>query len=382
MARISFDSLAPPVHFRFRLVHLFYATALLATSLAVFGPCGVVAAGLALFFWISAFTSASRPRAIITAIVVMVAIAVPLCFYHLSLVLISGHSATRMKCSNNLRAIGLALQKYHDVYGEFPPAYIADAQGKPMHSWRVVILPYFQDEEADAIYAKYDFSEPWDGPNNRQLLSAMPRCYACPTHKSTSADASPYTSYVAVVGDGTLWPGATSGKLADIRGPSRLRDTKRGPSNAMLVIEDSEARIRWMEPRDWTLDEAMAHLSSSDPQNLGPHRSESFFYEYMGGRHAALADGGTNFFSDGMDPRVWFACITIDGRDVPADLTSSRVVRLKKMKVANWLRLGGLVALFVLPLPWVWLNPTSSGVGKRRVISNDSDNPPADGSPS
>ena len=51
-------------------------------------------------------------------------------------------SARRAQCKDNLRQIGLALQSYHDAFGCFPPAAIADKQGRPMLSWRVAILPY------------------------------------------------------------------------------------------------------------------------------------------------------------------------------------------------------------------------------------------------
>ncbi|MBM4093450.1 MAG: DUF1559 domain-containing protein, partial [Planctomycetes bacterium] len=46
-------------------------------------------------------------------------------------------SARRMRCQNNLKQIGLALMNYHDTYKRFPAAYIADENGRPMHSWRV-----------------------------------------------------------------------------------------------------------------------------------------------------------------------------------------------------------------------------------------------------
>src|SRR5260370_743998 len=54
----------------------------------------------------------------------------------------SREPARRSQCKNNLKQIGLALHNYHDVYGSFPPAYFVDASGKPMHSWRVLILPF------------------------------------------------------------------------------------------------------------------------------------------------------------------------------------------------------------------------------------------------
>jgi hypothetical protein len=50
-------------------------------------------------------------------------------------------SARREQCKDNLKQIGLALQRYHDAFGCFPPAAIVDRQGKPTLSWRVAILP-------------------------------------------------------------------------------------------------------------------------------------------------------------------------------------------------------------------------------------------------
>ena len=52
-------------------------------------------------------------------------------------------------------------------YGVLPPAYVADASGRPMHSWRVLILPFLDQQ---SLYNQYDFREPWDGPHNIKLL--------------------------------------------------------------------------------------------------------------------------------------------------------------------------------------------------------------------
>src|SRR5262245_23624397 len=68
----------------------------------------------------------------------------------------------------NLRQIGIAVHEYIDHWKCFPPAYLADAAGRPAHSWRVLLLPYLGYEE---LYKQYDFNEPWDGPNNSRLHS-------------------------------------------------------------------------------------------------------------------------------------------------------------------------------------------------------------------
>ena len=38
------------------------------------------------------------------------------------------------------KQLGLALLAYERAYGSFPPAYVADANGKPLYSWRVLIF--------------------------------------------------------------------------------------------------------------------------------------------------------------------------------------------------------------------------------------------------
>ena len=43
-------------------------------------------------------------------------------------------AARRMECSNNLKQIGLAMHWYHEENGSFPPAYVADEDGKPLYS--------------------------------------------------------------------------------------------------------------------------------------------------------------------------------------------------------------------------------------------------------
>ena len=147
-------------------------------------------------------------------------------------------------CQNNLKQIALALLNYHQANGCFPPAYIADKNGKPMHSWRVLILPYM---EMNALYNAYDFTEPWDGPKNKKLLATALQGYVCPSDPNAYAPGATQTSYVAVVGRNAAWAGEKSRKLGPVDFPG-------GASNTIMVVEVANSGIPWMEPRDLSLD--------------------------------------------------------------------------------------------------------------------------------
>src|SRR5262249_20708645 len=75
-------------------------------------------------------------------------------------------------CNSNLCAIGLMLLEFHQKYGHFPATYSVDSAGRPMHSWRVLILEF-----SSASDIPYDFNEPWDSPKNIRLAERIPRFF-------------------------------------------------------------------------------------------------------------------------------------------------------------------------------------------------------------
>ena len=87
-------------------------------------------------------------------------------------------AAARMQCVNNMKQIAIAFSNYHDKYGTFPPAYTVDEGGRPLHSWRVLVLPYLENKE---LYEKIRLDEPWDSEHNRQFHSAAPKFFHCPS---------------------------------------------------------------------------------------------------------------------------------------------------------------------------------------------------------
>src|SRR5262245_44777487 len=64
----------------------------------------------------------------------------------------------RTTSSNNLKQIALALHNYHDANDHFPQD-VCDANGKPILSWRVLILPYIEHENT---YKLFKLDEPWN----------------------------------------------------------------------------------------------------------------------------------------------------------------------------------------------------------------------------
>src|SRR5262249_21734482 len=70
----------------------------------------------------------------------------------------------RMQSTNNLKQIALAMHSYHDTMGRFPPAIVRDKEGKPLYSWRVLLLPYLEQQN---LYNQFKLDEPWDSEHNR-----------------------------------------------------------------------------------------------------------------------------------------------------------------------------------------------------------------------
>jgi hypothetical protein len=165
-------------------------------------------------------------------------------------------AARPSQCRNNLKLIGLALHHYHDQYGSFPPAFIADEQGRPIHSWRTLLLPFLDDSSLTAAYARYRFDEPWDGPNNSKLHTTGLPLFSCP---GDPASAPGLTNYLAVIGPQTAWPGGR---------PARKEDLSDGLEQTILVVEVVNSGIRWMEPRDLKFDEMSFKLNDPDGRSI------------------------------------------------------------------------------------------------------------------
>jgi hypothetical protein len=192
----------------------------------------------------------------------------------------------------------LAVANYHDAKGHFPPAYVVGPDGKPWHSWRVLLLPYIEHQP---LYDRYDFGEPWDGPNNRRLAAEMPRLYA---FHGTHPPGLTTTNYLAVVGEGTMWPGKEPRK-----------DYPPNAGNTVLVAENDGLSVHWMEPRDLEL--GTMSLTVNHPHGV------SSWYKWPA---VVTADGTVRRLSDPLSAADLRALLLVGGAgNPPPELPDGRL---------------------------------------------------------
>lgn len=201
----------------------------------------------------------------------------------------------RAQCRNSLRNVVLALQNYEGKYGTFPPAVVTDKHGKPMHSWRVLILPFLDRND---LYKRYRFNEPWNGPNNSQLLNEDVGIFYCPSDVRGTNDF--HTSYVAVVGDRTVWPGTTSGSTKAVSQAD-------GTSRTLILVETHNSGIHWMEPRDISFDNCLIGIDGPRARSLP--RGEC---NHPGGSVVSFVDGHVEFLEDSVSATKMRELLTID----------------------------------------------------------------------
>jgi hypothetical protein len=210
----------------------------------------------------------------------------------------SREAAWKVQCRNNLRQIALAMANYNDTYHCYPPAYVADGAGRPMHSWRVLLLPFLEFPE---IYKDYRFDEPWDGPHNRLLPNFVSQIYQCPADKNRSKD-SAETDYVVVVGPNTVFPSTHSVSAVEIS------DDK---ADTILVVEVSRTGIHWMEPRDMPLEQAIRGVNVKGGLSISSG--------HAGGAQVTTADGSVDFLKDEATPGLLKSLLERNDGKPPAD---------------------------------------------------------------
>ncbi len=176
-------------NFRFAPAHLFYTLTLVASATALFGCLGIPISAFVLLVWWQVLTGAHRERQLqlmqkenavttkhsharlgtskleLVVVLLIIGLLVGL------LTPASSDSDPMRHAEISMKMVAKALREYHADNGEYPPPIIRDDAGKPMHSWRALLLPYLDE---DPLAEAYLLDEPWNGPHNSKLAKYRP----------------------------------------------------------------------------------------------------------------------------------------------------------------------------------------------------------------
>jgi hypothetical protein len=168
-----------------------------------------------------------------------------------------------------------------------PPAHTFDAAGRPLHSWRTLILPYLGHEQ---VYDAIDLSKPWNDPANAQVFKTTISAFVCPGANLPAG----HTSYLAVAAAGGCF-------LPDK--PRQFSEITDDHSRTLMVLEaDANHAVHWMAPVDADLSVVMG-ISPESKLN------------HPGGMTAAFVDASVRFLHANLLPARRRSLISISGND-------------------------------------------------------------------
>ena len=136
----------------------------------------------------------------------------------------------RTDCQDNIRKLTIAIHEYESKHGQIPPPYSIAADGTPLHSWRVLLLPFLGEQ---SLYDEIDLDKPWGDPVNIQFHSRMPDVFCCAAIKYHSKWGSTgnSTAYLVIVDDHSVAYKQSSIAYTDIQ-------------RRWCVDDDRDCRIR------------------------------------------------------------------------------------------------------------------------------------------
>jgi prepilin-type N-terminal cleavage/methylation domain-containing protein/prepilin-type processing-associated H-X9-DG protein len=271
-------------------------------------------------------------------------------------------AAARMKCSNNLKQIGLALHNHHDQngalpaglpYGYYTPNWYTDVPGSTQLNRSCWIGPLLPHIEQTAMYNQY---QTW--------ITTLPdyTCFApfakipistliCPSDGNSPKDSTlgqgMHTNYVACHGSGYATP-TTSPRGFNLDGmlfgqsKVKLTDASDGTSNTVLASEllqsPDTTSTHDIRGRIWNAIHAGSTFSTIYPPNstvgdnpqgycvpipgapCGTQSVANAFVlarsKHSGGVNAVMSDGSVRFVSNTITPNAWLWMGTRAGGEV------------------------------------------------------------------
>lgn len=254
-------------------------------------------------------------------------------------------AAARSTCVGHFKQLALACHNYSEAYPDldkttrFPPGtrLLAGVPPERRLSWMVEILPFV---ERAAEHRAFRLDAPADHPTNALAGRAAVRHFLCPASDefdtlrgkpfATTLPSQQPTHLVGVAGLGADAAGLPmahprAGAMGyDWRRPLNPAGFPDGLSYTLLLIEVGSDPGPWAVGGPGTLRGVEADaVPPFGPTRLfgGFHAADTFWFRKRRfGCNAAMADGGTRFFTPDTDPVVLAALATAGGGEpIPAE---------------------------------------------------------------
>lgn len=353
---------------RFTLSYLLYAISLVAACLGLLGLAGIPVVVFVASIWGPLFF-ADRLRTAANTTAALMLTWVLLCCLSMPTFSRAREAAHRTSCNNQLKQLALALHTYSLNHQLLPPATMLSESGRPLHSWRALILHSL--DAGKFLSSGYTFDEAWDSPTNQQLRRSSPLpIAACPTADTAKHLAPGRTTYVAVVGEHTVL-GQTTARRLDLNAP--------GLQNTIMLIEINAPGVPWWQPQDISFDEAVELLSSEDQLWQAPHQEGGFFLERNPSRAVAMADGSVYHIRRLLSREEATALLSV-GRSWPEAAAQAGIVK-HRWNMGNCFRFAAFLLIAFLPTPFAIrrhrrqppVSPATSSPATPLVARNKSD---------
>ncbi len=196
----------------------------------------------------------------------------------------------KMQCMNQVKMICLSFHNYYDRNQMLPPMYTSDKDGKPLHSWRVAVLPYLDEKECRGLYEKIRKDEPWDSEYNRQFHTQCPKVYQCPEIAAKNPDVvkNGLTTYSLIVGKNAYPEGSQKFTFQMITD---------GTAYTIMLVERATP-VCWMDPTNEITQENAEKGIGTIAAGIGaPHSAGKRFATFLG-----FFDGSVHIFADNIRP--------------------------------------------------------------------------------
>ena len=258
-------------------------------------------------------------------------------------------TARRMRCSNNLKQIGLAMLNYHDSMRSFPPGYISVAPCEADWGWPVFILPQI---ERKPLYRELAINDRrlhdlmLDTTARVLLRTPMPdfRCPSDRTLEHLPHDLRPFTNvggtsgfepatsnYIGVAGFWDRVNGVENNGVLYGNSGVTLRDIADDGTSSTFLVGERDRRCgagTWCGNRNpFGFSDIGAYyvvgrisIKLNDPFDEGADSCrEGFSSPHAGGGNFLLCDGSVHFISDNIS----FSNAGIDVYDPNAAITGN-----------------------------------------------------------